>query len=469
MLTYDLDRRGKLARYDYLYRCIREDILAGRLTAGEKLPSKRSLASHLQTAVITVQNAYAQLEAEGYLYTREKRGYYVADVERHPAAPGRAPARSAPQPQRSWLLDLSSGGSGTEDFPFSVWAKLMRRVLSEEGEALLRATPPNGADALRRAIAQHLYRFRGISAAPEQIVVGAGTEYLYNLIVQLLGREAVYGVEDPGYSKAARIYALGGARTAPVLVDEGGVSLRSLEMSGAQILHTSPNHQFPTGAVTPIGRRQSLLRWAEAREGRYIIEDDYDSEFRFTLRPIPTLQSIDRAGRVIYVNTFSRTLAPSLRISYMVLPPRLLERYEQTMSFYSCTVSSFEQYTLARFISEGYFERHINKMKNYYREQRHKILAAIHSSPLAAVSQITERNAGTHFVLHINTKLTEAEVRKAALAADMCLSFYSDYSHNTEENNGCTLVINYAAIEADKIAAVIERLSSLFPECNQIS
>ena len=174
MLTYDLDRRGKLARYDYLYRCIREDILAGRLTAGEKLPSKRSLASHLQTAVITVQNAYAQLEAEGYLYTREKRGYYVADVERHLAAPGRAPARSAPQPQRSWLLDLSSGGSGTEDFPFSVWAKLMRRVLSEEGEALLRATPPNGADALRRAIAQHLYRFRGISAAPEQIVVGAG-------------------------------------------------------------------------------------------------------------------------------------------------------------------------------------------------------------------------------------------------------------------------------------------------------
>ena len=169
------------------------------------------------------------------------------------------------------------------------------------------------------------------------------------------------------------------------------------------------------------------------------------------------------------MNTFSKSLVPSLRISYMVLPPRLLERYEQTMSFYSCTVSSFEQYTLARFISEGYFERHINKMKNYYREQRHKILAAIHSSPLAAVSQITERNAGTHFVLHINTKLTEAEVRKAALAADMSLSFYSDYSHNTEENNGCTLVINYAAIEADKIAAVIERLSSLFPECNQIS
>ena len=407
MLTYDLDRRGKLARYDYLYRCIREDILAGRLTAGEKLPSKRSLASHLQTAVITVQNAYAQLEAEGYLYTREKRGYYVADVERHPAAPGRAPARSAPQPQRSWLLDLSSGSSGTEDFPFSVWAKLMRRVLSEEGEALLRATPPNGADALRRAIAQHLYRFRGISAAPEQIVVGAGTEYLYNLIVQLLGREAVYGVEDPGYSKSARIYALGGARTAPVLVDEGGVSLKPLEMSGAQILHTSPNHQFPTGAVTPIGRRQSLLRWAEAREGRYIIEDDYDSEFRFTGRPIPTLQSIDLRGRVVYLNTFSQTISPSMRLGFLVLPPRLLERYRRELGFYACTVPALEQHVLARFISGGHYERHLSRMRKEYRNRRAEVVEAFRSSALAPRVTFSEERAGLHFLLRLETPLSD--------------------------------------------------------------
>ena len=422
MLTYDLDRRGKLARYDYLYRCIREDILAGRLTAGEKLPSKRSLASHLQTAVITVQNAYAQLEAEGYLYTREKRGYYVADVERHPAAPGRAPARSAPQPQRSWLLDLSSGGSGTEDFPFSVWAKLMRRVLSEEGEALLRATPPNGADALRRAIAQHLYRFRGISAAPEQIVVGAGTEYLYNLIVQLLGREAVYGVEDPGYSKAARIYALGGARTAPVLVDEGGVSLRSLEMSGAQILHTSPNHQFPTGAVTPIGRRQSLLRWAEAREGRYIIEDDYDSEFRFTLRPIPTLQSIDRAGRVIYVNTFSRTLAPSLRISYMVLPKSLTERY---------------------------------------RAQRDAVIDTILQGPLGEHCRVSGEDAGLHFLLTIDTKCTDHVLRTDAEGRGVRLSFLSDFALSPDAAKPHTLVVNYPGIDLAHLDVALNILNSL--------
>ena len=463
MLTYDLDRRGKLARYDYLYRCIREDILAGRLTAGEKLPSKRSLASHLQTAVITVQNAYAQLEAEGYLYTREKRGYYVADVERHPAAPGRAPARSAPQPQRSWLLDLSSGGSGTEDFPFSVWAKLMRRVLSEEGEALLRATPPNGADALRRAIAQHLYRFRGISAAPEQIVVGAGTEYLYNLIVQLLGREAVYGVEDPGYSKAARIYALGGARTAPVLVDEGGVSLRSLEMSGAQILHTSPNHQFPTGAVTPIGRRQSLLRWAEAREGRYIIEDDYDSEFRFVGRPIPTLFSIDGGEQVVYLNTFSKTIAPSIRISFMVLPRRLLADFRQKLGFYACTVSAFEQYTLAQFLSGGWYEKHLSRMRKHYRQKRDAVIAALRQSPLSPHAAIAEEDAGLHFLLRLDGAPPDDVLRRAAEKRGIRLAMLSDYYQCPREAPQHVLVVNYTGIDTEKLPTALARLAELWP------
>ena len=459
MLTYDLDRRGKLARYDYLYRCIREDILAGRLTAGEKLPSKRSLASHLQTAVITVQNAYAQLEAEGYLYTREKRGYYVADVERHPAAPGRAPARSAPQPQRSWLLDLSSGGSGTEDFPFSVWAKLMRRVLSEEGEALLRATPPNGADALRRAIAQHLYRFRGISAAPEQIVVGAGTEYLYNLIVQLLGREAVYGVEDPGYSKAARIYALGGARTSPVLVDEGGVSLRSLEMSGAQILHTSPNHQFPTGAVTPIGRRQSLLRWAEAREGRYIIEDDYDSELRLSGQPIPTLHSIDMSGKVIYMNTFTKTLCSTVRISYMILPQPLLKPFYENLSFYSCTVSNFEQYTLARFIEEGKFESHVNRLRSHYRKKRDMFLEALHSSRLQDMTEISGSEAGFHFLLTLRTDVPQETVIARARSKSIKLVPLSAYYYgDAPEHVQNIYVMNFSSLEVSRAEEICKRL-----------
>ena len=330
-----------------------------------------------------------------------------------------------------------------------------------EGEALLRATPPNGADALRRAIAQHLYRFRGISAAPEQIVVGAGTEYLYNLIVQLLGREAVYGVEDPGYSKAARIYALGGARTAPVLVDEGGVSLRSLEMSDAQILHTSPNHQFPTGAVTPIGRRQSLLRWAEAREGRYIIEDDYDSEFRFTLRPIPTLQSIDRAGRVIYVNTFSRTLAPSLRISYMVLPKSLTERYRAQLGFYSSTVPAMEQYTLARFLDEEYFEAHINRMRKSYRAQRDAVIDTILQSPLGEHCRVSGEDAGLHFLLTIDTKCTDHVLRADAEGRGVRLSFLSDFALRPGSAPQHTLVIHYPGIDLGRLRSALSILEAL--------
>ena len=464
MLTYDLDRRGRLARYDYLYRCIREDILSGRLTAGEKLPSKRALAEHLQTAVSTVENAYAQLAAEGYIHTREKSGCFVAAVEtprleRAPAPP--TPERGGPPcAEREWLLDLHSGGSGTEGFPFSVWARLMRRVLGERGEALLRATPPNGAEELRAALARQLYRYRGINAAPEQIVVGAGTEYLYNLIVQLLGREGVYGVEDPGYSKAARIYALSGARTTPVRVDGGGVSLRSLETSGAQVLHTSPNHQFPTGAVTPIGRRQSVLRWAEAREGRCIIEDDYDSEFRFTGRPIPTLKSIDRAGRVLYVNTFSRTLAPSLRISYLVLPEGLLARYRERLGFYSCTVPAMEQYTLSRFLDEGYFEAHVNRMRNFYRARRDAVIAAIAESPLAPRCRVSGEDAGLHFLLALDTARPDRELAAAAEQRGLRLSFLSDFALRPAAD-AHTLVVNYPGVDVERLHEALRVLEDL--------
>ena len=251
MLTYDLDKRGSLARYDYLYRCIKEDILAGRIGPGEKLPSKRTLAAHLNTAVVTVENAYAQLEAEGYLRAREKRGYFVCPVEARIRS-GEPPKPWKEEREIPWLLDLSATGGGTEGFPFSVWARLTRRVLTEGGETLLRATPHSGAAELRTAISRHLYRFRGISADPEQIVVGAGTEYLYNLLVQLLGRDRVYGLEDPGYSKAERVYTLNGAQCVFLPVDRQGVPIALLEKSGCQVLHVSPNHQFPTGVVTPF-------------------------------------------------------------------------------------------------------------------------------------------------------------------------------------------------------------------------
>ena len=460
MLTYDLEQRGSLARYDYLYRCIREDILSGQLRSGERLPSKRSLAAHLNTAVVTVENAYAQLEAEGYLYAREKQGYYVAAVEVR-TLEGEPPGQQPEQVQAQWLLDLGGLGSGTEGFPFSLWARLTRRVLTQRGEQLLRATPPNGVMELRQAISRHLYHVRGISAAPEQIVVGAGTEYLYNLLVQLLGRDRMYGMEDPGYSKAERIYTLSGARCLSLPVDEGGIPLEELEPSGCQVLHISPNHQFPTGAVTPISRRQGMLRWAERETGRYIIEDDYDSEFRFTGRPIPTLQSIDRADKVLYVNTFSRTLAPSLRIGYLVLPRTLLKDYESRLGFYSSTVPAIEQYTLALFLEEGHFERHLNRMRVFYRNRRDQVIAAIGRSPLAGRCRVMGEEAGLHFLLQLDTSLEDARLEEAARKKGIRLSFLTQYERVPGRAGAHTLVVSYPGLDGERLEAGLETLAKL--------
>ena len=303
MLTYAMEQRGDLSLYEYLYRCIRRDILSGALAAGERLPSKRALAEHLHLSVITVEGAYAQLEAEGYVHTLPRRGFFVSPVERTSPAPT-VPAPAAEPEERAWRLDLKRNRVDMARFPVSTWARLTRRVLSEDGAALLRPVPHQGLPALRQAIADDLRHFRGMAADPAQILVGAGAEYLYLLLAQLLGREAVVAVEDPGYPKIRQVYGSLGLPCCPVPLDGQGVDPAALAASGASVAHLSPNHHYPTGLVTPIARRQALLRWAEDTGG-YLIEDDYDSELRFTGRPIPTLQSIDRGGRVLYMNTFS--------------------------------------------------------------------------------------------------------------------------------------------------------------------
>ena len=354
MLTYALTKTGGVSLYEQLYRRVKDDILTGRLATGEKLPSKRALAAHLEVSVITVKNAYEQLMAEGYIYGMEKKGYYVSPVQRPLAAPAHR-QEAAPPAEHVWEMDLVTNSIAAEDFPFTVWARLMRQTILEQGTGLLRPMPPQGAPELRRAIAAYLRQFRGMTVDEEQIIIGAGTEQLYNMLVQLLGRDKRYAVEDPGYGKIARIYRSNQAEVVSVPLDGAGLSVSALDEAGADVVHISPSHHYPTGIVMPIARRQELLRWAAQGNDRFILEDDYDSEFRFVGRPIPTLFSVDEAGRVIYLNTFSKTIAPSIRISYMVLPHRLLAAFREKLGFYASTVSGFEQYTLARFMAEGYY------------------------------------------------------------------------------------------------------------------
>ena len=304
MFTPILDSSGSRPLYEQLYRYIRDEIEAGRLAAGERLPSKRALAAHLKISVVTVEGAYGQLQAEGYLRSEPKRGFFVQAVqeEHRPPAPAlrpEEPARPRPAPD----YDFSTSGVDVSLFPTSTWARLMPQVLSGRADALLSTPHPQGAPELRRAIAGHLYRFRGIRADPRQIVVGAGSETLLGFLVQLLGREGGYGVEDPGYAKPHRIFTSCGAVVRPIPLDGQGLRVDVLGERAVRVVHVTPSHHYPLGIVMPVARRQALLRWAAADPGRYIIEDDYDSEFRFSGRPIPALQSLDGGERVVYLNT----------------------------------------------------------------------------------------------------------------------------------------------------------------------
>jgi len=461
MLTYTFEKGGEISLYEQLYHHIKRDILSGKLTAGEKLPSKRMLAQHLEVSVITVKNAYEQLMAEGYLYAEEKKGYFVALVEK-PLTGGQQTAHSEEQPERDWEMDFGANRISEGDFPFTVWARLMRQTILEQDTALLHPTPPNGALVLRQAIADYLRQFRGMAVSPGQIIVGAGTEVLYNLLVQLLGRDKCYAVEDPGYGKIARIYEGNQVPLERIGLDEKGLDVEALLKTDANVVHISPSHHYPTGIVMPIGRRQELLRWAAEKKGRYILEDDYDSEFRLVGRPIPTLFSVDENRRVIYLNTFSKTIAPSIRISYMVLPMQLLESFREKLGFYACTVSGFEQYTLAQFMAKGHYEQHLNRMRKRYHQKRDAVVEAIRESCIRA--KITEQNAGLHFLMTLETRLSDESLRERAAKRDLRLVFLSDYYSDEKKAPPHVLVVNYSGIDLNKLPRALEGLRAVMEE-----
>ena len=351
-MHYHIDKTAAQSAYLQLYHQLRRDIVSGVYPLGTKMPSKRLIATETGVSVITVEHALAILCDEGYLESRERSGFFVSF-----AAADCFPVSETETERRTTV------SHGTEDeFPFPSLAKTMRRVLSEYGESILVKSPNNGCAELRGTIAAYLSRSRGISVQPGQIVIGSGAEYLYGLIVQLLGRERVFALEDPSYDKIRRVYQAHGVTCEMLRLGSDGIRSDELTRASATVLHVTPFHSFPTGITTSAAKRSEYLAWSAGRDA-ILIEDDFDSEFSENKKPLQTLYSMDRRGCVIYVNTFSHSLAPSMRMGYMVLPERLMERYRQMLGFYSCSVPLFDQYVLARFISQGYFERHLNRLR----------------------------------------------------------------------------------------------------------
>ena len=441
--------------YEQLYRHLAGEISHGRLPSGSKLPSKRKLCALLGVSMSTVDTAYSLLAAEGYVTVRPRSGYTVADLL--PLTP--PPAVDTPKPQPTpakWKYDCSTSAVDTSLFPFSSWARINKEAVYENPDLLQRGHP-QGDLPLRTALADLLAQYRGVRCTPEQIIVGAGADWLLSMVLQLLPEHRTIALEDPGYPAAYAAAKRLGRQVASVPVDGEGMSPEELERSGAGLAYVTPSHQFPLGVTMPAGRRSRLLHWANAAPDRYIIEDDYDSEFRYASRPIPALQGMDRKGRVVYMGTFSRSIAPAIRVAFVILPPSLMERWQAEFSHSSCTVSRFEQEALRRFLVQGLYSRHLRRSVNLYRRK-----CAVFSEALSAIDGVTlsGQQAGLHFLLTL-PGFTESELVERAAAAGVRVHPLSRYCHSVSPMPS-TVVVGFAGLNEEELRQAAKLLKTAY-------
>lgn len=431
MLTFFLDRQSDISLYEQLYRYLKQAIENGELKQDEKLPSKRKLANHLKISQTTVESAYSQLLAEGYLKSKPKVGYFVAanlDLLYKMNSPKQTKLNI--KSKEDYLIDFKTNQVDAVNFPYERFARIEREVVLDKLKNNLNRGDSFGVYELRERIAEILYAYRGINAKAEQIVVGSGSEHLILLLVLLLGRDKVYAVEEPSYLKNYQLYLAYGADVKAVGLDNEGIIIEGLRKEKTDIVHTTPSHQFPKGIVTTITRRIELLHWANEEDSRYIIEDDYDSEFRFSGNPIPAMKGMDKADKVIYMNSFSKTIAPTYRISFMVLPQKLVNKYQKELAFFSSSVPTVNQLILERFIKSNEYERHLNRMKNNYKLKRDHLIYLLENSEFKDKIKIYGEEAGLHFLVDIKTLKSEEYLVEKAKDEGVRIYGLSEYTIN---------------------------------------
>lgn len=467
-----LNPEDKKHLYEQIYEYIRQEIRSGNLLTGEKLPSSRYLAEFLQISRTTVDMAYGQLVSEGYLEARPQRGYFVCAIEElydipasgegrkqhrgeglfagRPGLPEAKHTKDGMECGKAYRYDFSPNAIDMSLFPYATWKKITKNILVDARSSLFSLGEPQGDLALRVTISRYLHASRGVNCRPEQIIIGAGNDYLLLLLEKILGRHIPVAMENPTYKRACMIFRSFAYPVSFIPMDENGMLPDALRKSGAQLAYVMPAHQYPTGIVMPIGRRTELLNWASEKEERYLIEDDYDSEFRYRSKPIPSLKASDQNDKVIYIGTFSKAIAPAIRISYMALPAGLLERYRKNCSFYASTVSRIDQTILNEFIQDGYFERYLNKMRKHYHLKHDLMLREL--KDLEKDFEISGENAGLHIVLTDRKNRGEEALRACAEDAGIKVypmaEFYMETPPCTKRK--AAVILGYGALSPEE-------------------
>lgn len=461
----ELEQKSGKTLYEQIYEHIREEIRKGNLLQDERLPSARFLSEYLQVSRTTVDMAYSQLVAEGYLVAKPKSGYFVGDV-RELYNTGVTDARGQAEPSREaeglgQRYDFSPNAIDMSQFPYATWKKITKNIMVDARSHMFALGEPQGDIELRRTICRYLHGSRGVNCDPEQIIIGAGNDFLLLLLEKILGRHIHVAMENPTYIRAYKIFRSFAYPISLIPMDDKGIRADRLEDSGAKLAYVMPSRQYPTGISMPIGRRMELLRWADREEDRYLIEDDYDSEFRYKGKPLPSLQASDGRGRVIYIGTFSKAIAPAIRVSYMVLPYPLLERYRRECGFFSSTVSRIDQTILNEFISDGYFERYLNKMRKLYRTKHDFLLGELRE--FERDFTLSGENAGLHVLLTDKRGRREAALEQAAAEADVKVYGMGAFRMEEEQTKGpAAMILGYGGLTQEAIREGISALKKVW-------
>lgn len=466
-LMIPLDTKSLTPLYQQIEEYLKQEIQEGRLVAGMRLPSSRALSANLLVSRSTIETAYDQLVAEGYIEPVAYKGYYVCEIEgiyfqKAEYTKQNNPEKTEIKQRRKlhkYRYDFSLNGIAPESFPTHTWKQLAKQVLSDSTEEIFAQGNPYGEDSFREAIAEYLYHARGVKCEKSQILVGAGNDYLLMVLATLFECNKKVAMENPTYLSAWYDLKHTGCSVCTVKSDEMGICIEELEKTGADVVYVMPSHQFPMGTVMPLKRRMELLRWADENQ-TYIIEDDYDSEFRYKGKPIPALQGFDKNERVIYIGTFSKSIAPSIRISYMALPKKLM-RYYQSRYPFAVTISKVDQKIVELFLRNGHYERHLNRMRRLYKSKHDWILRWV-KEEMSEICSCFGEHAGIHLLLRFHNGISEDEAVERAKSAGIRVYGLSEFFVQEKKETEAVVLIGYATLTEEEIKEALQILSRIW-------